>query len=167
MRLAPLIALAMLGALSSTGSAQETACPALPPELAGWASPTPVVAATTAADLPRAIVTIGRRADLALSPSAKIVFAVAPGKAPAATTNSGMASFTVATAGTYRVALGTAAWITIAKDGAALQSVAHKHGLGCAGVRKMVDFTLTPGAHVLQIENAPDGVAGLLIARLP
>ncbi|MEG3150030.1 homogentisate 1,2-dioxygenase [Sphingomonas sp. ZT3P38] len=167
MRLAPLIALAMIGAIPSNAAAQEATCPVLPLELAGWASPSPVVAATTAADLPRAIVTIGRRADLALSPSAKIVFAVAPGKAPAATTNSGMAGFTVAAAGTYRVALGTAAWITIAKDGAVLQSVAHKHGLGCAGVRKMVDFTLTPGAYVLQIEGAPATVAAVLIARLP
>ena len=167
MRLVPLIALAMIGALSSAASAQETACPALPPELAGWASATPVTAAATAADLSRAIVTIGRRADLALSPSAKIVFAVTPGKAPAATTSGGMASFTVATAGTYRVALGTAAWITIAKDGAVLQSVAHKHGLGCAGVRKMVDFTLTPGTYVLQIEGAPATVAAVLIAKLP
>lgn len=163
----PLIALAMLGALSSAGSAQETACPALPPELAGWAKGKPVAAATNASDLPRSIVPIGRRADLALSPSAKVVFAVTPGKAPAATTNSGFARFTVATAGTYRVALGTAAWITIAKDGAVLQSLAQKHGMACAGVRKMVDFALTPGAYVLQIEGAHDTVAPVLIAQLP
>ena len=166
MRIAPLFALTMTFASPAFAQQAAPACPALPPELAAWATGTPVTAGTVPGDLAKAIVTVGSRADLALSPTPKVIFATAPNKAPAPTTNSGMASFTVATAGTYRVALGTSAWINVAKDGAFLKSAAHTHKLSCTGIRKMVDFTLAPGAYVLQIEGGRDAVAGVLIAQL-
>lgn len=167
MKIVPLLALTI--ALASPVLAQDAkpACPALPPELAAWASPTPLVAATNPADLAKTIVTIGARTDLTLAPSPKVSFATAPNKAPGETTSNGMASFTVAAAGTYRIALGTSAWINVAKDGVFQKSVAHTHQFGCAGIRKMVDFTLTPGAYVLQIEGGRDAAAGVLIAKLP
>jgi hypothetical protein len=166
-KIVPLLALTMAFASPALAQEAKPTCPALPPELAAWASPTPLAAATKPADLAKAVVTIGSRTDLALAPTPKVSFATAPNKAPAETTSSGMASFTVAAAGTYRIALGTSAWINVAKDGAFQKSVAHTHQFGCAGIRKMVDFTLTPGAYVLQIEGGRDAAAGVLITKLP
>ena len=168
MKIAALFALTMALATPPAFAREATpACPALPTELAGWTKGTPLAAATTPSGLAKALVKVGIRADLALAPTAQVSFATAPNKAPTPTTHSGMAIFTVATAGTYRVALGTSAWIDIVQGGKFLPSAAHAHGLDCAGIRKMVDFALTPGNYVLQIEGGRDPVAGLLIARLP
>ena len=167
MKIAALFALTM-ALFASPAVAQEAAhaCPALPAELAGWATGTPLAAATTPTALAKALVKIGSRSDLALAPTPQVSFATTPNKAPAPTTNSGMVIFTVTTAGTYRVALGTSAWINVVQGGKFLSSTAHTHKLGCAGVRKLVDFALTPGNYVLQIEGGRDAVAGVLIARL-
>lgn len=167
MKIVSLLALTMTLASPAFAQDAKPTCPALPAELAGWASPTPLAAATNPGDLAKAVVTIGSRIDLALASTPKVSFATTPNKAPAETSSSGMASFTVATPGTYRVVLGTSAWINVAKDGAFQKSVAHTHQFGCAGIRKMVDFALTPGAYVLQIEGGRDAVAGVLIAKLP
>lgn len=169
MKIAALFALT-LSLAAPSAIAQEASpapCPALPAELAGWANGTPLAAATTPGGLARSLVKIGSRADLTLAPTPEVTFATMPNKAPALTTNSGMAIFTVATAGTYRVALGTSAWINVAQGGKFLASTAHTHKLSCTGIRKMVDFALTPGNYVLQIEGGKDAVAGVLIAKLP
>ncbi|MFA6112361.1 MAG: homogentisate 1,2-dioxygenase [Sphingomonas sp.] len=168
MKIAALFALTVALA-ASPAFAQDAApaCPALPAELAGWTSGTPLAAAATPTGLARALVKIGNRTDLALAPTADVSFATTPNKAPAPDTHSGMAIFTIGTGGTYRVALGTSAWINVVHDGKFLSSTAHTHKLGCAGVRKLIDFALTPGNYVLQIEGGRDAVAGLLIARLP
>ena len=168
MKIAALFALTLSFA-APPASAQEAApaCPALPTELAGWATRTPLAAATTPTGLSKALVKIGRRTDLTLAPTGEVSFATTPNKVPAPGTHSGMAIFAIEAAGTYRVALGTSAWINIAHDGKFVSSTAHTHKLSCTGIRKMVDFALTPRNYVLQIEGGKDAVAGLLIARLP
>ena len=129
-------------------AAPAPVCPAtpapLPTELAGWSSATSVGAAATAAGLAKAKAPIGSRADVALLPAAQVQF-VAPEKAPAADSYSGLVGFSVLAARTYRVALGAAAWIDVVRDGKPIVSSAHSHGVACTAVRKMVDFALTPG----------------------
>jgi hypothetical protein len=39
----------------------------------------------------------------------------------------------------------------VGKDGAGVISSAHGHGPDCTGIRKMVDFALTPGRYTVQI----------------
>lgn len=131
--------------------------PALPPELAGWAKP---VAIRDGATLP-----IGTAGDVALNPAA--TFAPAPAKVPAAGTSGASIGFTVATAGTYRVALGAPVWVDVVRDGTALASIGHGHGEPCSPVRKMVDFALTPGRYTVQLSGARTPRATMLIARLP
>lgn len=80
---------------------------------------------------------------------------------------SGLYAFTVTEAGTYRIALGSGAWIDVLKDGQAITSTAHGHGPDCTDVRKMVDFPLQPGRHVLQIAASGSPSLRLLLARLP
>ncbi|ABE63535.1 hypothetical protein Nham_2757 [Nitrobacter hamburgensis X14] len=54
-------------------------------------------------------------------------------------------------AGTYRVALDSAAWIDLVRGRQAVISIAHGHGPACTGIRKIVDFPLAPGLYTLQI----------------
>ena len=70
-------------------------------------------------------------------------------------------------AGTYRVALSSGAWIDLVRDGEPVASTAHGHGPNCTGVRKMVDFPLTPGRYTLQLGANGEAEMRVLVARLP
>jgi hypothetical protein len=132
---AMLLALALVQAGGQTAPADAaTACKAtdaaLPPALAGWnaaqdrlapgrAVLVDTVDAATLTDLPA-----GHR----------------PGRAATV-------SFTVASAGTYGIALDQGGWIDVAPaaGGAPLASASHGHGPACSSIRKIVRFQLTPG----------------------
>lgn len=93
-------------------------------------------------------------------------YVVPPEKPGKPATHGGLASFTVATPGTYRVALGAGAWVDVVRDGKAVASVAHGHGPACSTIRKMVDFRLTPGRYLLQIAGNADPVIPVMVAAL-
>ena len=48
-----------------------------------------------------------------------------------------------------------------------IASTAHGHGPICTGIRKMVDFPLERGRHVLQIAGSPGSTIPVMVARLP
>jgi len=163
------LALAVIAAPAFAQEAAPAPCPAtpapLPAALTGWASASPVTAAATATDIGKAQIPVGSRADVTLSPATQVQF-LAPEKAPLAGTSSGMVRFTVPAARTYRVALGAGAWIDVVRDGKAVGSGAHGHGVPCTPIRKTVDFALMPGDYVLQISGNHDATLSVLILPL-
>lgn len=145
--------------------AAPAACPAMPVsppvELAGWSAGRTIAAAADAAGV--VPVTVGQGVRATLLPVGRVTYPVAPARAgPGA--HGGLLAVDVSRAGRYRVALGAAAWIDMVQGGRALSSVGHGHGPACTGIRKIVDFDLRPGRHVLEIAGAPDAVITVLIA---
>lgn len=136
---------------------------ALPAGFEGWGTRLPLAAGTAVRNTP--VLQIGRGADLRLAPSDTVTTALPPAKAAAEHTNSGLAMFQIARAGTIRVGLGTGAWIELVRGGKSVPSVAHGHGPACTGLRKIVDFRVTPGRYLLQLTGADVDVAPVLIAR--
>lgn len=151
--------------------AQHAACApggaALPAELAGWATRHPLTAATQANAVPGATLDIGRGIDAVLSPTPQVRYAVRPEKPGGSVSYGGLFTVTVDQPGTYRVALGSAAWIDMLKGDQVITSTAHGHGPECSGVRKMVDFSLTSGRYTLQIAANGEATLPLMVARLP
>lgn len=148
-------------------SAAPAACPAkpvIPAELAGWTSHRPVTAGATAAQA--APIAIGASARTTLIPAAQATLAVPVTKPPAEATSAGLLAFTVPAAGRYRVALGAGAWVEVIAAGKAVASVAHGHGPACSPVRKMVDFDLQPGRHLLQLSGSAASTLDVAVARL-
>lgn len=141
--------------------------PALPSELAPWSSRTTLRAATEAAGLAAARIAPGKAIDAHLSTGAKVHFTDGPSRAKDVGDNAGMFAFSVDQPGTYRIALGSGGWVDVLEDGKAVTSSAHGHGAECSGIVKMVDFPLTAGEHVLQVEGSKEAVVAILIARLP
>ncbi len=140
--------------------------PALPPEFAGWPTPTPLTAATTASGATGASLAIGQAARLRLSPTPAVRFALRPERPPAPDTRGGLVAFAVVRPGTYRVALGAAMWIDVVQGGKAIASAAHLHGPPCSGIRKTVDFRLAPGRHLLQISGGKEASVTAMIAAV-
>ena len=177
MRLALLLALPLLLAAAphmqtaEAGVAAPAPCPTaaapLPTGLAAWKPGASLAAATDAKSLVSAKLEIGTRTEAMLAPSDTVRFPLAPGKSGAPTGMGGMLAFTVTKAAPYRVALGNGAWVDVVKNGKVSTSTAHAHGPACSGIHKMVDFRLTPGRYVLQIENSKDAVVPVLVTRLP
>lgn len=171
----PLVAILASLTLAPAASAQmamptpRPSCPAvpasLPSALAGWATPSALPAAVAAAAAPT--LAIGRGARLALAPTPRVRYAIAPAKAGGPDSFGGLVAFSVPRAGRYSVLLSTGAWIDVVRDGKALASAAHGNALVCAGMRKRVDFDLTPGGYRLQIGAEPTPRVTVMIVPAP
>lgn len=126
----------------------------LPQALSGWTAPV-----QAAGDH----LTPGTAATLTLTQGDGSGWATPPERAPAAGTFAGAGEIDIPAAGTWRVALDIGAWIDVVKDGKRIASTAHGHGPACSTIRKMVDFPLTAGKHMVQISNAKDAAAKLMV----
>ncbi|GAB1715539.1 MAG: hypothetical protein NTAFB05_05810 [Nitrobacter sp.] len=153
--------------------AQEAAAPAcavpVAPtgELAPWTTPSRLQAAENAAGTSRARLPVGQAARLALLQTPEVRYPLRPEKPGGSVSYGGLVQIDVHEAGTYRLALDSAAWIDVVRDKQAVTSSAHGHGPNCTGIRKMVDFPLTPGSYVLQIAANGQPQMTVLVARLP
>lgn len=167
------LTLLMLGTPSAgqqEGAARHD-CPAtpapLPAELASWAARTPLAAGTRVDRLRHATLMVGQAVDAALVHTSEVKYPIRPEQPGGSVSYGGIFAFTIAQTGTYRVALGSGAWIDVVKDGKAIESTAHGHGPDCSTVRKMVDFPLTPGSYTLQIAANGQAELPLLVTRVP
>lgn len=141
----------------------QTDPPPPPACIAVTRPPAGLEAWSTISAITKGPIAIGKGTSLRLQPADKVVFTLAPARAPKPGSFGGVYQFTVATAGTYRVALAGAAWIDVVRDGKSLESVAHTEGPACSGIRKIVDFTLSPGRYVLQLSGAREVPMRVLI----
>lgn len=135
-----------------------------PADLSAWGQL--VQGGLTAGDTVAAapVLTPGQAVELALRPAGQVLFASGPGKPGTADSFAGLIAFQVDRAGTWRVALGKAAWVDVVRDGVPVASTGHGHGPACTGIRKIVDFPLAPGRYLLQLAGAvQDRVTALIL----
>ena len=137
---------------------------ALPAELKGWSALQGVTAGSSMA-MP-ATLAIGRSARATLIPTGDVSYPLAPERAAEAGSSGGIFAFDVTSAGLYRVALGTAAWVDVLAGGKTVTSVAHGHGPDCSGVRKYVDFRVQPGRYLVQVSGNKTPTLTLMVARV-
>jgi hypothetical protein len=173
-RRALIVCLALCGACAAPAAAQmehvAPACAApmeLPAELASWRTPVALTAARDRKGTTKAMLMPGRAATLTLAPTPTVKYLLRPEKPGGTVSFGGLAAFIVKQAAIWRVALGAGAWIDVVKDGKAATSIAHGHGPDCTGVRKMVDYQLTPGAYTLQVAANGESSLTVLVTRLP
>jgi hypothetical protein len=138
----------------------------VPATLASWADRKPLTAATDEASLGKAVLAPGIAVDLALAATPAMTYVIRPSHPGGSVSHGGMLRFTVDSAGTYRVAIGSGAWVDVVANKTSLESVAHGHGPNCSGIRKMVDFALQPGTYVLQVAGNGTATLPVLIAKL-
>jgi hypothetical protein len=87
--------------------------PPLPAGLTGWSRRAPLAAGTSTRSAP--VIVVGHGADLRLAPADQVTPAVTSQRQPDIGETAGLALFQVARPGTYRVALGNAAWIDVVR----------------------------------------------------
>jgi len=167
----PLLGMACLAGSAHARMEQAPSTCAVPAELpaplASWRNPAAFKGATDRKGAARSVLEPGKTVTMALSPTPKVAYPVRPAKPGGSVSFGGLAGFTVREAGTWRVALGSGAWVDVVKDGKAAPSVAHGHGPDCSGIRKMVDYDLKPGRYTLQIAANGEDRLTLLVTRLP
>jgi len=139
----------------------------LPPQLSAWTMLAYRNAATGAAGLSDAQLKVGETARVTLLLRQAVAYPLQPEKTAAPDTFGGLLQFVVPAQGSYRVVLGSRAWIdVVAPDGKAVASGAHSMVPPCTGIRKMVDFTLAPGAYTIQLSGNPEPATSVLVIRL-
>ncbi|MBT0671469.1 homogentisate 1,2-dioxygenase [Novosphingobium profundi] len=136
----------------------------LPPEFASWVTPETLTAAGDRQSLPKATIGLGRAVDAQLLPTRSVSYQIRPEKPGGSVSYGGLFTFRIERTGTYRIGLGSAAWIDVVREGKALVSTAHGHGPECSGIRKLVAFALTPGTYTLQVSANADPQVEILIA---
>lgn len=179
-RLGLIALLGALGGASAAYAAPETPaaapavkCPAqpvLPPDLADWArtSSSKTMRDYQAGSAAKWPALGNARTGLALHPADKMAYWVAPERPAEPGKFGGMVPIAVTKAGRLTVALDAGAWIDLVRDGAVVRSAGHGHGPECSGIRKMVQFDVTPGRYLLQIVNAPDApISAMAVMRQP
>lgn len=140
---------------------------ALPAGLDGWRGQDPVTGAVSGAGTAKAGLVLGKGYQAGLLKTPKVSFSAQPEKPGGSVSFSGMFQFTVETEGAYTVALGSAAWIDVVVGGKSLEPVSFGHGPECTTIRKVVTFTLKPGAHLLQVAGNGAENVNLLVAKQP
>jgi hypothetical protein len=138
-----------------------------PAELAGWTGRVAVSAAGKIEALGAATLAPGKGADVTLLPTPDVTYPVRPGHPGGSVSSGGLLGFTIVQAGTYRVAIGSGAWLEVVRGTETLVSTAHGPGPACTGVRKMVDFALTPGDYLLEIAGNGTPTLPVLVTKLP
>lgn len=145
--------------------AVQDGCPAgaepVPPALSGWGTGATIAASSDPRSAPG--LSPGATATLSLHPSDHVDLIAPPQRKSAGASNAGYAAVEITTPGTYRVALSDRAWIEVLKDGKAIRSTAHGHGPRCSGMRKIVDFELAKGRHLLQISGNPTATLHVMV----
>jgi hypothetical protein len=165
--------LALVAVANQPAEAQEAAAPACAApvaptgELAPWTAPSQLQAAGNEADTSHARLPVGQAARLTLLQTPKVRYPLRPEKPGGSVSYGGLLQIDVPKAGTYRVALDSAARIDLVRDEQAVKSTAHGHGPHCTGIRKMVDYPLTAGLYTLQISANGQPQMTALVARLP
>lgn len=152
--------LAALFLLQAAAAPCTTVAPP-PPELRGWAQPRAI---DVGAD---AVLSPGVAVRAKLVPQSTLRFAVKPEKPGDAASHGGIFRFVTTQPGRYRVALSSGAWIDVVDGGRSVASVGHGHGPACSGIRKMVDFDLPAGTHIVQIAGSRADDLTMMVARLP
>lgn len=122
------------------------------------------MAAVTAEDTKVALLPLGAAREIGLLPVGEVRYAVQPVRPDEGAVHGGLVAFDVARRGTYRVALGGGAWIEVVSGTRARRSVGHAHGPECSGIRKIVDFELSPRRYLLQLSASKEARVTAMIA---
>ena len=133
--------------------------------LEAWRSKADVAAAGAAGELAKAELKVGAAAKVTLLSTPKVEYPVRPEKPGGSVSHGGLLAFTVSEPGVYRVALSTPAWVEVVKDGKTIPSGSFGHGPDCTTIRKIVEFPLTAGAHVLELAANADNTVDVLVVR--
>jgi hypothetical protein len=130
-------------------------------------APLAATAATKAADAPAVL--LERRHDVALVPTAGVIFAQPPQQLRGEPGRySGIVRFSVPADGRYRVSAGNSLWYDVVAGDRLVESAAFEMQTRCDTIFKSVVFDLTAGTPLLlQFNGSPTEVVGVLITRWP
>lgn len=151
------------------GQAPAPICPQdtqpIPADLAGWSNRKPITAAADPAQLAQATLSLGTGAQATLLPTPKVTYAVRPVKPGGKVSSGGLFQITIPHDGVYHVALDTRAWIDVVVAGTPAETLGHTGGPACSGMRKIVDYALPAGTHVIQLSAAEASASGILVSE--
>ena len=134
-------------------------CLPLPLELAGWAAPATAMNDRRPFGLEKAVV-------VSLVPTAAFTFPKPPERAPDPKSFSNSVTISLKRAGVYRLLANSGVWLDVVSSSGVQPSLSHRHGPACSGIRKMVDYRLSAGSHIIQISGSSTDSAKIMMIRV-
>jgi hypothetical protein len=136
-----------------------------PPSMAAWSTPSPLPAARSEADLPRAALQVGKAVQASFAPVAEVKYRVPPEKADGPATYGGLYALTITEQGVYRIAASAAPWMDVFAGTTPTKSGRFGHGPACTGIGKMVEFPLQPGTYLVQFSESLTPTTEILVVK--
>jgi hypothetical protein len=140
----------------------------LPPALAAWAGPgAPLTAADGSGDSQPQLEP-DKVALVRLRRQGQVRFAYQPGQARTPDDpHAGIVAVVIPAAGRWRVAASAPVWIDVVAPSGVVASVAHGRMAPCTSIRKVVEYELKPGRHLIQLSGNPGPELKLMVSRAP
>lgn len=140
----------------------------LPRAFMAWAKPAATLDAAQSPQAGRAVVRPGKPVTVRLKPAAQVRLAQPPGQdRRPANPHAGLVALEVPGAGTWQVSASTPVWIEVIGPGGPVESTGFGNRAPCTGIRKVVDFPLPKGRHLLQLSGNPGPEVRILLSRAP
>ncbi|GBR27430.1 hypothetical protein AA0473_1433 [Acetobacter orleanensis NRIC 0473] len=126
-----------------------------------------MITAATSKELDGVKLTVGKSVAAHLRSTAEMQYVARPEEPGGKVSSGGMFAFDAPAAGTYRVMLGSRAWLDVVQDGKTVVSSDHHRGPACSGIGKMVDFPLTAGRAVVEVSGSGKPDMTVMVIRVP
>ena len=81
--------------------------------------------------------------------------------------HAGILAVEIPSAGRWRVSASTPVWIDMVASAGVVPSAAHGRMAPCTTIRKVVEFDLQPGRHLIQLSGNPGPQLRLMVSRAP
>lgn len=110
---------------------------------------------------------LGKAASVVLAAQAGVEFVAAPGRVTLDEGGyAGIVAVMVPKDGRYRVSLTNGSWIDVIAGKTVLESAAFAGRAECRPLRKLVEYELEAGRHLMQISGATDETIGVVVTAL-
>ncbi len=147
-----------------TASCADISMRNLPEKLAGWGKqPAMERAGATAAEAP--LVMPGAKMELTLLPATLVTLAHPPGQQRTADApHAGIIAVDVPADGIWLIAASKPVWIDVLAGGHPVEALKFGNLAPCTSIRKVVEFPLKAGRHLVQLSGNPGSVVEIMIS---
>jgi hypothetical protein len=156
---AAIIFVANAQTLATPSLAPKQNCTPLPLALAAWNAPD----ATIKTDM---LILLEKPIIVPLQPTINIRFSKPPERTPDTESFSNSVKISLKHPGVYQLAAEKPVWLDVVAPEGIEPSLSHQHGPTCSSIRKIVEYKLAAGSHIIQISGSKTASIKIMMVRI-
>ncbi|MDI2091311.1 hypothetical protein [Commensalibacter oyaizuii] len=143
---------------------EHLSCAPLASNMVSWNKPVSIRSAQNISNIQHATIQVGQTINATLFPTRSVQFPVPTEERGGSVSFAGSLQFNITKKSTYRIITDGRPWIEMVQNDKTIPSIKHQHGEKCWGMEKVIDFSLTPGRHILELTgNGKENIKFIVI----